>query len=244
VCQGVRLTGVHAQGPAARSQLAEYCQRNCLLTLSLVFMPMPGSPRRERCAHCTSCWPCSEAGFSGTSKQLINSYSTLTFRSLATANSQAVASSAPTPVFVLASLLRGDVVREVFAHVHTAQEARLALDTLEVLFAVSQSAEPADMDMVRVCVQSHLHASTDIALDAMSTERCMRMHLAVVLRRLPGPVLALTHALSVAGCCQLVRPIRKTGCRCCMLLKHSHGCQTEQRNWTQQSASSCLTHSG
>jgi hypothetical protein len=132
------------QGPEA-TELVESCQRNCLLALSLVYVPMPGMPRSSRGVNCSCCCLLQSSGFAGHAKDLISGESAMATRSLVISASDP---SATPPVFALTSVLRGEAVHAVFSHVHTPDETRLALNTIELLVCVSSYDEPQDMDMV------------------------------------------------------------------------------------------------
>lgn len=132
------------QGPEA-TQLVESCQRNCLLALSLVYVPMPGMPRSNRSVNCSWCCLPQSNGFAGHAKDLISGESAMATRSLVTGSPDP---SAVPPVFALTNVLHGEAVHAVFSHVHTPDETRLALNTIELLLSVSSYDEPQDMDMV------------------------------------------------------------------------------------------------
>jgi hypothetical protein len=154
------------------SDLIESCQRNCLLALSLVYMPMPGMPQQERTGApcCNCCRGGSGTAFTKWSKNLDSTRSAMLMRMLATSSqTQAAQAPPPGPAFSLATLLPGDAVHAVFTHQHIEAESQLALDLISLLHTVSFAQLPADLELVCPLANPTCDGKTNYALQIPAT---------------------------------------------------------------------------
>lgn len=140
------------QGTSHVAQLVESCQRNCLLAMSLAYMPMPGMPTHHSLATGCCCACAAGAGFAGVSKALIARHSCSS-----SARGSATDRTPNRPqlyqAFSLSDVLHEDPLAAIFDHQYNAEEACLAVRTIDLLHSASLCADPPDFDMVRALLR-------------------------------------------------------------------------------------------